>query len=182
MSDKCYEQLQQCIATNRSVRRLLTALTSYGCPFQFDRHVTCETSSTRNIRGGFDRRHCQIVLFTNHIDSSDEFCTIFQHELIHAFDYCRAHVNFADPSHLACTEIRAAALTDQCSLFQHISRSSRPFRWKNQHVQCVKDRSRESMSNVCMDRSRNELEQIIDRVFSRCYNDTEPFDHVDGQQ
>ena len=27
------------------------------------------------------------------------------HELVHAFDHCRAHVDFNDIHHLACTEV-----------------------------------------------------------------------------
>jgi hypothetical protein len=33
---------------------------------------------------------------------------VITHELIHALDHCRGKVNFSDPRHLACTEIRAA--------------------------------------------------------------------------
>lgn len=178
MSTKCYEQIQNCIATNSSIQRLLKALAEFGCPFDLRRHVVCENDDEghyQHHRAGFDRKHCQIVLFSNRLHSTKEFCTIFQHELIHAFDYCRADLNFENLEHLACTEIRAANLSDQCSFFQHLSTSSRPFRWKNQHQQCVKERARESMK-ISFDRTRKELDEIIENVFSRCYHDREPFD------
>ena len=174
---RCYEQVQQCIASKNSIRRLLTALESSGCRFNLDRHVACEPnqSSDQHVRGGFDQTTCQIVLYPERMHSLGEFCTILQHELVHALDYCRVHLDFKNPFHLACTEIRAAALSDQCSLFQHVSTSSRPYRWKNQHANCVKNRTKQSME-ICTDLPRARIDEIIDDVFPRCYRDTDPFD------
>ena len=178
---RCYEQAQQCLASRPSIRRLLASLVSYGCPFDFHRHLACEIDRSRSLRGGFDRTYCQIILYPEQLHSSEEICTILEHELIHAVDYCRAKVDFDNPSHLACTEIRAAALSNQCSLFNHISSSSRPFRWKNEHARCVKDRARESMETSTQ-HSRKELERIIESVFQRCYHDTEPFDQLGSRR
>ncbi|CAF1414825.1 unnamed protein product [Adineta steineri] len=172
----CYKQAYQCITSNESIRHLLNALSSSGCPFDFDRHLVCE-STNENIRGGFDRSTCQIVLNPKNLYSSQELCTILEHELIHAYDYCRVHIDFNNPYHLACTEIRAAALTNQCSLFNHISSSSRPYLLKNQHSVCVKNQTRESME-ICTNLSRKNLDEIINDVFLRCYNDTEPLDGI----
>jgi inner membrane protease ATP23 len=172
----CYKQARQCMTSNESIRRLLNALSSHGCPFNFDRHLTCE-SNHKNIRGGFDRSTCQIVLYPENLHSSEEFCTIFEHELIHAYDYCRVKIDFNNPYHLACTEIRAASLSNQCSLFNHLSSSSRPFLLKNQHSICVKNRTRESME-ICSNLLRKNLDEIINDVFLRCYYDTEPFDEI----
>ena len=172
---RCHDQARHCLGSRPSVRRLLASLASYGCPFDFDRHLACETG--RSLRGGFDRTHCQVILYPAQLHSSEELCTILEHELIHALDYCRAKIDFSNPSHLACTEIRAAALSNQCSFFNHLSSTSRPFRWKNQHARCVKDRARESME-TSMQLPSKEIEQIIESVFQRCYNDTEPFDSL----
>ncbi|UJR15484.1 hypothetical protein I4U23_002427 [Adineta vaga] len=176
----CFQQAHHCITSNQSIRRLLEALAFHGCPFDFNRHLSCETTD-QHIRGGFDQSVCQIVLYPENLHSTDELCTIFEHELIHAFDYCRAKIDFTNPYHLACTEIRAASLTDQCSLFNHFSTSSRPFFIKNQHTTCVKNRTQESME-ICNDLPRRELDRIINDVFLRCYNDTEPFDRSGRRQ
>ena len=171
----CEEQAHQCIASNQSIRRLLTALASLGCSFDINRHLTCEKSNGDTLRGGFDRSTCQVVLYPENLHSPREFCTIFHHELIHAYDYCRVKIDFNDLSHLACTEIRAASLSNQCSLFNHFSSSSRPFLLKNQHATCVRNRARESMetrSNL----PRQKLNEIIEDVFLRCYHDTDPYD------
>jgi inner membrane protease ATP23 len=173
----CYDRARQCIASNESIRRLLDALSSHGCPFNFDRHLICEINR-KNLRGGFDRSTCQIVLYPENLHSLKEFCTIFQHELIHAYDYCRVKIDFKNPFHLACTEIRAASLSNQCSLFNHFSTSSRPFLLKNQHSICVQNRARQSMK-ICSNLSREKHDQIINDVFIRCYNDTDPFDELE---
>ena len=178
MSEKiissCYEQARQCIASHPSIARLLQALASRGCPWNFDRHFICELNDGETRRGGFDHSTCQIVLFPENLHSSREFCTILHHELIHAYDYCRAQIDFANLSHLACTEIRAASLSNQCSLFHHFSSSSRPYLLKNQHRTCVKTRARESME-ICTNLRRTVLDQIINDVFLRCYNDIDPY-------
>lgn len=173
---KCYKQARQCMESNESIRHLLDTLSSHGCLFDIDRHLTCE-SDRENLRGGFDQSTCQIVLYPENIHSPKEFCTIFEHELIHAYDYCRVNIDFNNPYHLACSEIRAISLSNQCSLFNHISSSSRPFLIKNQHSTCVKNRTRQSME-ICTNLSRKEMDEIINHVFLRCYNDTEPFDEI----
>ena len=33
-------------------------------------------------------------------------CSIMAHELLHAFDKCRANLDFKDPRHIACTEVQ----------------------------------------------------------------------------
>ncbi|CAF1425286.1 unnamed protein product [Rotaria magnacalcarata] len=176
----CYEQAHQCITKRESIQRLLQALSSRGCTFDFHRHLACETNG-ENLRGGFDRSTCQIILYPENLHSSEEFCTIFEHELIHAYDYCRVNIDFNNPYHLACTEIRAASLSNHCSLFNHLSSSSRPFLLKNQHSSCVKNRARESME-ICTDLPRKKLDEIIEHVFLRCYKDTEPFDEIERRK
>ena len=143
----CYDQARHCIKSSESIRRLLNSLSSHGCPFDFDRHVSCELND-KNIRGGFDGSTCQIILFPENLHSLKEFCTIFEHELIHAYDYCRTKIDFNNPYHLACTEIRAASLSNQCSLFNHLSLSSRPFLLKNQHSICVQKSSTRFNGNL----------------------------------
>ena len=176
MSDRtCYEQARQCLTSNPSIHRLLQALASRGCPFDFHRHLTCELNG-ENRRGGFDRSTCQIILFPENLHSTREFCTILHHELIHAYDYCRANIDFHNPSHLACTEIRAASLSNQCSLFHHFSSSSRPFLIKNQHQTCVKNLARESLE-ISLNLPRTDLNRMINDVFLRCYHDTDPYNH-----
>ena len=50
----------------------------------------------------------------NRIRSFESFETVLTHELIHAFDHCRAEVDVTDLRHHACTEVRAASLSGDC--------------------------------------------------------------------
>ena len=47
-----------------------------------------------------------MYLCENNIYNADNMTDVMTHELIHAFDNCRAKVDFLDPRHLACTEVR----------------------------------------------------------------------------
>ena len=45
------------------------------------------------------------MLCQNNIQSTDVCCNVLAHELLHAFDFCRAKVDFENLRHLACTEV-----------------------------------------------------------------------------
>lgn len=48
----------------------------------------------------------QIVLCQNNIRHQSHMNRVVAHELIHAFDHCRAHVDwFKNVKHLACSEV-----------------------------------------------------------------------------
>jgi len=98
------------------------------------------------------------------------------HELIHVYDYCRAHVDFTNCRHHACTEIRAANLSRDCLWSNEWRRGLGKF-ITNQHNKCVKRRAWESIrtSPYCQGVKAKEA---IDDVFERCIQDTEPFGAV----
>lgn len=49
----------------------------------------------------------QIVLCQNNIHQQSHMTRVVTHELIHAFDHCRAHVDwFNNYRHLACSEVK----------------------------------------------------------------------------
>jgi len=87
-----------------------------------ERHFSCEDCNG-NVSGGFDASTSQIVLCQNNIRNQAHMNRVVTHELVHAFDHCRAHVNwFTDVRHLACSEVRAANLSGDCSLVNEIFR------------------------------------------------------------
>jgi hypothetical protein len=51
------------------------------------------------------RGRAQIVLCANNIYGTGNMTDVVTHELIHAFDNCRAKVDFRNIEHLACTEV-----------------------------------------------------------------------------
>lgn len=54
------------------------------------------------------------------------------HELVHSYDHCRAHVDWNDLTHLACSEIRAANLSGECFFWKE-NFARLKFGWKKHH-------------------------------------------------
>uniref|UniRef100_A0A8C1P197 Mitochondrial inner membrane protease ATP23 n=1 Tax=Cyprinus carpio TaxID=7962 RepID=A0A8C1P197_CYPCA len=117
---------------------------------------------------------------------------------IHALDHCRARVDwFNSFRHLACSEIRAASLSGDCSFVNEISRFN--FGLKEHHQvclrgsvldvcvcvcvcvcereACVRGRALRSIIAVCKV-SREEAELELDEVFDSCFCDPAPFGRV----
>lgn len=74
-----------------------------GCPVTTDYFVvrTCAAAAT----GGFVAPE-GVVLCHNHITRQTDVDTALRHELIHAYDYCRAgNLDFRDMENHACSEV-----------------------------------------------------------------------------
>ncbi|KAJ6298678.1 hypothetical protein OIU76_019769 [Salix suchowensis] len=57
----------------------------------------------------------QIMVCSNHMITQDDVNQVVKHELIHAYDDCRAaNLDWADCAHHACSEIRAGHLSGDC--------------------------------------------------------------------
>ncbi|XP_030911478.1 mitochondrial inner membrane protease ATP23 homolog, partial [Geospiza fortis] len=156
-------------------RLLLEALKQSGCTVFNDRHFSCENCDGC-VSGGFDAATSQIVLCQNNIRQQSHMNRVVTHELIHAFDHCRAHVDwFKNVKHLACSEIRAANLSGDCTLMNEIARFK--FGLKGHHQTCVRDRAIRSILAV-RKVSKETAEKAVDEVFDACFNDLEPFGRI----
>uniref|UniRef100_A0A3B4XLS9 Mitochondrial inner membrane protease ATP23 n=1 Tax=Seriola lalandi dorsalis TaxID=1841481 RepID=A0A3B4XLS9_SERLL len=140
-----------------------------------DRHFSCEDCDG-TVSGGFDAASSQIVLCQNNIHQQSHMNRVVTHELIHAFDHCRAHVDwFNNFRHLACSEIRAANLSGDCAFSNEVARFN--FGVKQHHQECVRGRALRSILAV-RKISREEAEKIVDEVFDTCFNDHAPFGRI----
>lgn len=140
-----------------------------------ERHFSCEDCNG-NVSGGFDASMSQIVLCQNNIRNQAHMNRVVTHELIHAFDHCRAHVDwFTNVRHLACSEVRAANLSGDCSLINEIFRLH--FGLKQHHQTCVRDRAILSILAV-RNISKEVAQKAVDEVFESCFNDHEPFGRI----
>ena len=70
----------------------------------YRRHFSCEYCEG-NVTGGYDPKLNQIVVCYNKCRSKRAIQSIIGHELIHMFDYCRAHFDFNNIEHVACSEV-----------------------------------------------------------------------------
>lgn len=103
-----------------------------------DRHLVCEPCGP-TVAGGFDPDQTQVdacvcissvqcqlvsaspqvVLCENNIYSQGHMNDTLTHELVHAYDHCRAHVDWSNLQHIACTEVSRAHPTNHLSLSTH---------------------------------------------------------------
>ncbi|XP_054911566.1 mitochondrial inner membrane protease ATP23 homolog [Poeciliopsis prolifica] len=173
--NKCQVMLRFAMETSPYAKLLLSAMKNSGCNVFKDRHFSCEDCDGM-VSGGFDAASSQIVLCQNNIHQQAHMNRVVTHELIHAFDHCRAHVDwFNNFRHLACSEIRAANLSGDCSFSNEFSRFN--FGLKEHHQKCVRDRAVRSILAV-RKVNREEAEKIVNEVFDSCFNDHAPFGRI----
>ncbi|XP_075867615.1 mitochondrial inner membrane protease ATP23 homolog [Nelusetta ayraudi] len=172
---KCQVMLQFAMETSPYAKLLLSAMKSSGCKVFKDRHFSCEDCDG-TVSGGFDADSSQIVLCQNNIHQQSHMTRVVTHELIHAFDHCRAHVDwFNNYRHLACSEIRAANLSGDCAFKSEAARFN--FGFKQHQQACVRGRALRSILAV-RNISREEAEKIVDEVFDTCFKDHAPFGRI----
>ncbi|KAL9654070.1 hypothetical protein ABK040_011614 [Willaertia magna] len=99
--------------------------------------------------------------------------TVLLHELIHAYDDCRAMINWKSCDQLACAEIRASALSGECD-FLYESRRGKMDGLRGQFMNCVKRRATLSLNQSSLCQGQNNA-KTVEAMFKTCFNDTEPF-------
>ena len=122
------------------------------------------------------------------------------HELIHAFDHCRAaNLDWSNCRHHACSEVRpscrdptplcvachltrgvypqvrAASLSGDCSFSQELLRGNIGI--TGQHKKCVRRRAELSvaMNPACQGPA---AKAAVDACFEDCFRDTAPFERI----
>lgn len=148
------------------------ALAKAGC--QIDRNFFHIEKCEINVEGGF-RPPDGVVLCSNHLETQEQINNVLTHELIHAYDHCRAaNLNWSDCEHHACSEIRAANLSGDCAWKQEVFRGNVGI--SGQHQECVKRRATLSvnMNPNCAGNAR----EAVDKVYDVCFKDTAPFDRI----
>ncbi|KAF7819488.1 mitochondrial inner membrane protease ATP23 isoform X1 [Senna tora] len=111
-------------------RFLRERLEEAGCPMgrNFIKVVQCSKALTGGYISGQG-----IVLCANNISIQDEVNQTLIHELIHAYDDCRAaNMDRANCAHTACTEIRAAHLSGDCHYKRELLRGHMKIRGHEQ--------------------------------------------------
>ncbi|PON39669.1 Peptidase M76, ATP [Trema orientale] len=109
--DECEGMIRRSLRTPMA-KFLLEHLEKSGCPVgdRFIEAVYCD----KQIAGGYVRGE-GIRVCSNHMTIQDEVNQVVIHELIHAYDDCRAaNLDWANCAHHACSEIRAGHLSGDC--------------------------------------------------------------------
>ncbi|KAF8062910.1 ATP23 [Scenedesmus sp. PABB004] len=169
--------VDKALADSPTVTYLLSALKQGGCgvgrPFF---HVT---RCADDVGGGFSTDY-GVILCANRLNSYAEVELALAHELIHAYDFCRAsNMDLTNCNHHACTEIRAANLSGDCSLRQEFLRGNLSEAFVGQHRRCVRRRALLSvgLNPFCQG---GRAEAAVAEMMPRCLKDTDPFPRVPG--
>jgi inner membrane protease ATP23 len=96
------------------------------------------------------------------------------HELIHAYDNCRFNLDMSNCVHVACTEIRASALSGECNFSYELMRGK--FGFFRQHRACVERRALLSLRKHPQCEPMHVARAAIDTAWKSCYNNEEPLD------
>ncbi|CAM9602814.1 unnamed protein product [Phaeothamnion confervicola] len=169
------------IQTDPKIGFLLKAIKDLGCDLPDD-FIACKPCDGMTIEssGGFSyakEAHAaagkpQVVMCQDKL-LNQRMCTqTINHELIHAFDQCRAKADWSNCLHHACTEIRASNMSGECSFRDEFNRSN--FGLAAQQQACVKRRAALSLqgNSACAEKAA----EYVEAAFEACYRDTAPYD------
>ncbi len=179
---KCMKRLESVLSHNKKAQRLVDAIEKLGCsiPKGFFLCRPCEGAA---ISGGFavssgdgaPYKPQIIMCEDNKVAMEREtFEHTLVHELVHAYDQCRAKIEWKNCLHHACTEIRASSLSGECSLLHELYRGKTTIR--GGQAECVERRATKSvaMNPNCKDVAK----EAIKAAFVTCRADKAPFDDI----
>ncbi|GMH15020.1 hypothetical protein Nepgr_016861 [Nepenthes gracilis] len=169
---ECQDMIRKSFRTPM-VKFLREHLEKSGCSLgeNFVKAVHCD----KLISGGYVRGE-GIMVCSNHMSIQDEVNQVVIHELIHAYDDCRAaNLDWANCAHHACSEIRAGHLSGDCHYKRELLRGFMKIRGHEQD--CVRRRVMKSMTAnpYCSEAAARDA---MEAVWDICYNDTKPFDRA----
>ncbi|PKU77021.1 mitochondrial inner membrane protease ATP23-like [Dendrobium catenatum] len=157
-----------------TVRFLRKHMEQAGCPV-WVKLILAANCKRKGIAGGYSTGN-GIIVCCNHMSYQDEISQVLIHELIHAYDDCRAkNMDWKNCAHHACTEIRANHLSGDCHYKRELLRGFMKMRGHEQ--ECVKRRALKSVKNnpYCSEAAAMDA---IETVWDICYNDTSPFERA----
>jgi inner membrane protease ATP23 len=117
----------------------------------------------------------KIALCQNHLKTPSRAKETILHELVHLYDSRQPGFSLSNCCHVACTEIRAAKLSGDCSLSNELGRGLvffSPASWFHSLESCVRRRAELALSAIPECRSR--ARESVDQVFSPCFSDDSP--------
>ncbi|KAI3977145.1 hypothetical protein MKX01_032494 [Papaver californicum] len=170
--EECEDMIRKSLR-NPTVKFLKENLEKAGCGFgeKFVKAIKCD----EEISGGYVSGE-GIMVCSNNMNLQDDVNQVVIHELIHAYDDCRAaNLDWTNCAHHACSEIRAGHLSGDCHYKREVLRGF--MRLRGHEQECVRRRVMKSMDGnpYC---SETASKEAMDAVWDVCYNDTKPFDRA----
>jgi inner membrane protease ATP23 len=164
------------LSNSTPVRYLLDSLQRGGCGVgrAFFHVAKCEG----DVHGGFSTEF-GVVLCHNRLQHAREVELALAHELVHAYDFCRAKdLDLRDCRHHACTEVRAAALSGDCGFAQELLRGNLSESIVGQYRRCVKRRAAMSVAMNPHCSAPGQAEAAVAAVLPQCFRDTDPWPRI----
>ncbi len=107
-----------------------------------------------------------VTMCENRLRTQEAFNQTLKHEMIHAVDYCKRGMDFADCNMLACSEIRAATHAECENFPAFLDFNFGP------KFSCVSSTAkRATTAGHC----KEEGEECVDRMMEKCFHDSVPF-------
>ncbi|XP_042469715.1 mitochondrial inner membrane protease ATP23-like [Zingiber officinale] len=172
---ECVDRINKSL-DHPKVRFLREHMLKAGCPVwvQLLMPLNCNSEGL-SYAGGYARGK-GISVCCNHMTFQDEINQVLIHELIHAYDDCRAkNITWSNCAHHACSEIRANHLSGDCHYKRELLRGYTKLRGHEQ--ECVKRRALKSLQ-LNPNCSGAAAKDAIEAVWDICYNDTYPFERA----
>ena len=130
--------------------------------------------------GGYDPSRRVVVMnpaVPEAVLTQAEWTRTITHELLHAYDHCRAVLAPGDCRHLACTEVRAANLSGDCDAGAELARGGlRGWTLRGHQRACVRRRAETSVAaHAQCAAAPGGARAAVEEVWEPCYADTAPF-------
>lgn len=176
---RCEEMKQHALAS-RKVRFMFNALAELGNVITDpDKYVQCMHCDA--LVGAFALTHPKttslVGICQNHLHEQHVVTDTLTHELVHIYDNVRAHMDSGNCVHVACTEVRAAALSGECARDKEQTRGilAPGFSEPGHFAKCVRRRANNSVRALPQCADPAVCKQAMDLAFDRCFRDRAPF-------
>lgn len=176
---------ERALKSNAKVRTLLGQLKALGCdPGPLREFIECRGSSSQMMGGFSTGEGPRVLMMEENLPYQSAFDATLVHELVHAYDQCRAAVDWSNRYHLACSEVRASSLSGECGFVHELNRGHLGF--LKHHQACVRRRAALSVALAYENNEDGAKKKPSDAdvnavaaVYARCYRDTAPFTRED---
>jgi len=172
------QRLDHAIKRDPTVIFMLQKMEEAGCTVG-RKFFKVEQCDNLEVGGGFSPQGDGVTICCNEeaqLHSQQEVNNAMVHELLHAYDHCRANgLDWSNCDHHACSEVRAANLSGDCTMSQEWARGN--YGLKGQHKICIRRRAEISVAMNPNCRG-NRARDAVSRVFDTCFKDTAPFDRI----
>lgn len=161
--DTCEKRKRELWHNSPAVVFMVQQMRLINCNVTLD-HFVCHPCEKKSS-GGFSPEYgillCQDGFFNKkHMEDT------MVHELVHMYDHAKFNVDWNNLRHQACSEIRAANLSGDCSFRRNFTRGW--FKITAQHKECVRMRAVSSVAMNPKCPNQEAAEQAVNEVWDSC--------------